>query len=92
MEGANEADRKRAGRKDDGSKRAKALTIEGDEKPASIRLTLGEVDVENPWGKIIAQIPSALLKGSWIALPLSGHLGGDKLTLHLGTWGEVRLA
>ena len=91
LERTNDADCKRADLKEKEDKRAKALTTDGGENPEAIRLALGEVVVENPWGKIIARIPSSLLAGSWLALPSRGHLGGDKLTLRLGNQEEVRL-
>lgn len=87
----DDADRNGAGEQKASSTGMKTATSGQDEKSRQKKPTLGEVSVGNPWGKIIAQIPCALLRGAWVALPSRGHLGGDRLTLRLGDEGEFRM-
>lgn len=55
-------------------------------------LPVGHVAIITPEGNLIAQIPAAVVGGSWLALPFRLCLGGDKWLFRIGDGREVAIA
>jgi clan AA aspartic protease (TIGR02281 family) len=54
-------------------------------------IPLGWVYILNPWGMEVNKVPSAVVGGQWIALPVKSCIGGDKWLFRPGEPDEAQI-